>query len=74
VDTEVEERLVEIKNRIVEAFNPYLIILFGSHIYGRPDPDSDVDLLIVMESDERPAQRATRMSKLLQPRPFPLDI
>lgn len=70
----VEERLEEIKNRIVEAFNPYQIILFGSQVYGRPDPDSDVDLLIVMESDERPAQRAARVSKLLQPRPFPLDI
>jgi predicted nucleotidyltransferase len=72
--SKVEERLEEIKNRIVAAFNPYQIILFGSHVYGRPDPDSDVDLLIVMESDERPAQRAARVSKLLQPRPFPLDI
>jgi predicted nucleotidyltransferase len=72
--SKVEERLEEIKNRIIEAFNPYQIILFGSHVYGKPDPDSDVDLLIVMESDERPAQRAARVSKLLQPRPFPLDI
>jgi hypothetical protein len=33
-----------------------------------------VDLLIVMESNERPAARATRVSKLLRPRPFPMDI
>jgi predicted nucleotidyltransferase len=41
--------------RIVQEFQPERIILFGSYAYGRPDPDSDVDLLIVMESDERPA-------------------
>ncbi len=35
---------------------------------------SDVDLLIVMDSDERPAARATQISRLLRPRPFPVDI
>jgi predicted nucleotidyltransferase len=65
---------MKIKDRIIEAFNLYQIIVFGSQVYGQPDPDSDVDLLIVMESDERPAQRAAQISKLLQPRPFPLDI
>jgi predicted nucleotidyltransferase len=74
MDPKVEERLIAIKDRIIEAFNPYQIIVFGSHVYGRPDSDSDVDLLIVMESEERPAQRAAQVSKLLQPRPFPLDI
>jgi predicted nucleotidyltransferase len=74
MDPIVEERLMEIKGRIIDVFNPYQIIVFGSHVYGQPDPDSDVDLLIIMESDERPAQRAAQVSKLLQPRPFPLDI
>ncbi len=41
----------EIKNlcrQIVENFNPQKIILFGSHAYGKPNADSDVDLLVVM--------------------------
>ena len=69
-----EELLREVTKRIVEAFDPEKIILFGSHAYGTPTPDSDVDLLIIMESDERPAKRSMRVSKVLQPRPFPMDI
>lgn len=34
--------------RIAEAFHPEKIILFGSQAYGKPRPDSDVDLLVVM--------------------------
>lgn len=70
----IQDQLEEITRRIVEAFNPQRIIVFGSHAGGQPGPDSDVDLLIVMESDERPATRAMRISRLLRPRPFPLDI
>lgn len=71
---EFEERLEDIKRRIIEAFEPQRIILFGSHVYGKPTGDSDVDLLIVMESEERPIVRAARVSRLLRPRPFPMDI
>lgn len=60
--------------RITQAFDPQRIILFGSHAYGHPTPDSDVDLLVVMESSERPAVRAARVSRVLRPRPFPMDI
>ena len=74
VDPQIEERLQDVTKRIVEAFAPQRIILFGSYAYGQPNLDSDVDLLIVMESDERPAARATRVSRLLRPRPFPMDI
>jgi predicted nucleotidyltransferase len=34
--------------RIVEQFQPEKIILFGSHACGSADPDSDVDLLVIM--------------------------
>ncbi len=74
MDPQIEDRLEEVKKRIVRAFNPDRIILFGSHAHGQPTADSDVDLLIVMESDERPAMRAMRVSRLLRPRPFPMDI
>jgi predicted nucleotidyltransferase len=74
LDPHIEERLEDVTGRIVDAFAPQRIILFGSHAYGQPNSDSDVDLLVVMESDERPAARATRVSRLLRPRPFPMDI
>ncbi|MBI1879342.1 MAG: nucleotidyltransferase domain-containing protein [Chloroflexi bacterium] len=72
--SQTQDQLEEVTKRIVEELNPQRIIVFGSHAYGQPTPDSDVDLLIVMESDERPATRAMRVSKLLRPRLFPMDI
>lgn len=34
--------------RVAKQFQPEKIILFGSHAYGTPHEESDVDLLIVM--------------------------
>ena len=34
--------------------DPYKIIIFGSHAYGGPGPESDVDLLVVTEDDFLP--------------------
>jgi len=45
------KRRAFIKNvcrRIAEEFKPERIILFGSYAYGKPKPDSDIDLLVVM--------------------------
>jgi predicted nucleotidyltransferase len=69
-----EERLQEVARRIVETFNPECIILFGSCASGEPTPDSDVDLLIVMEDGEHLAERRTAVCRLFRPRPFPMDI
>lgn len=69
-----EEALDEIIRRIVRALRPHRIILFGSYARLTPSDDSDVDLLIVMDTEERPAERFLAVSRLLRPRPFPLDI
>src|SRR5688572_7825285 len=34
--------------QVAERFRPEKIILFGSHAYGKPDADSDVDILVIM--------------------------
>ncbi len=60
--------------RIVETAHPDKVILFGSYAYGKPTIDSDVDFLVVMESDERPAKRAIRIEYNLLDVPFPMDI
>jgi len=67
-------RLNEIVRRIVRGVRPEKIILFGSYAYGSPTADSDVDLLVIMETSDRPADRYLAVSRLLRPRPFPLDI
>ncbi|MDR1417937.1 MAG: nucleotidyltransferase domain-containing protein [Endomicrobium sp.] len=43
-----------ILNKIVESLkpvDPYKIILFGSHARGTAKSDSDIDLLIILDSD-----------------------
>ena len=32
--------------RVAEQFRPEKIILFGSHAYGQPNADSDVDIVV----------------------------
>ena len=44
--------------RIAEEFKPEKIILFGSQAYGKPRPDSDVDLLVLMPFEGSYFQKA----------------
>jgi len=60
--------------KIVEKFHPERVILFGSYAYGRPGPESDVDLLVIMKTHLRSRQQRLEISRALSPRPFPLDI
>jgi len=70
----VPDALPGVIQRIAQAIQPERIILFGSYVYGTPTPDSDVDLLIVMETSAPPRERYLAVSRLLRPRPFPVDI
>ena len=66
----------EIKNlcrQIVENFQPEKIILFGSHAYGKPNADSDVDLLVVMPFEGRDSQKAIEIRMKIQTT-VPLDL
>ena len=51
----------EIVRQIVAKFRPHKIIFFGSYAYGTPRPESDVDLLVVMETPLREAQQAIQI-------------
>jgi uncharacterized protein len=68
------ELLEGIIQRIVAGVKPEKIILFGSYAYGNPTPDSDLDILIIQETEAQPAERVLSISRLLRPRPFPMDI
>ena len=68
------ELLREIAQKVIRTFRPKNIILFGSYAYGKPTSDSDLDLLIVMESRDRPAERIRKVSDLFDPRPLPMDF
>ncbi|MGE0884543.1 MAG: nucleotidyltransferase domain-containing protein [Blastocatellales bacterium] len=49
--------------RIAEAYQPEKIILFGSHAYGEPTPESDVDLMIVMDYEGRPIDQILKIQR-----------
>lgn len=68
------QKIRAVVRKIVKYFNPERIILFGSYAYGKPTIDSDVDLLVVMESNERPAKRAAEVYKAIRGKTFPMDI
>lgn len=63
-----------VARRIAEQFDPDRIILFGSYAYGQPRPESDVDLLVVLETAERPRAKQLEIARALSPHPFGMDI
>jgi predicted nucleotidyltransferase len=66
--------LADITRRIVERFQPYKVVLFGSYAYGEPHIYSDVDLLVVMDSDEPMAKRIMRVAEVAKVKFLPMDI
>jgi uncharacterized protein len=70
----VAQSLATVVDRIAQELDPEKIILFGSYAYGKPTSDSDVDLLVIMESDQQGSDRSWQVARLLIPRPFPVDI
>ena len=59
--------------KIALEFHPEKIILFGSHVYGRPQWDSDVDLLIIMPFKGRPHRQAVNIRTRIEA-PMSLDL
>ena len=57
---------------VAKQFHPERIILFGSHAYGTPHADSDVDVLVVMPARNQ-LDQAVKIELACDP-PFPLDI
>lgn len=73
-DQPVSRTLPIAVRRIAKTLHPEKIILFGSYANGNPTPDSDVDLLVVMNTRASSAERSWAVSRLLIPRPFAVDI
>lgn len=53
---------------------PHKVILFGSYVWGTPDIDSDIDLVVVLEDDTLPNTFAERMQNVLKVRKCVADI
>lgn len=72
--TPVQSAIAEIVRRIAVQFQPDKIILFGSHARGDAQPDSDVDLLVVMPVEGSKRKKATEIDVALADRTVALDL
>jgi len=58
---------------IVKSYQPEKIILFGSYATGTPTSDSDVDLLVIMDTEKSTWDVSVEISLMLK-HSFPMDI
>src|SRR5437867_2808353 len=58
----MDKMLDEIVRRLVAAYQPERVYLFGSHARGDAGPDSDIDLLVLVPDDAAPDRRRSRLA------------
>jgi predicted nucleotidyltransferase len=68
------QEIQEFVDRVVRHFRPAAVILFGSHAYGQPTEDSDVDLMIIMPNQRGSGPQVATEIRLACPRAFPMDL
>lgn len=59
---------------IAKAFRPQQIVLFDSHAYGTPTPDSDVDVLVIMKKARRFWMQTSQKIHEKVTAGFPVDV
>jgi uncharacterized protein len=69
-----QDMIAEMVRRIVAGFDPEKIILFGSHARGEAGPDSDADLLVVMDLSGSKLEKAAEIDASLCGVMMPVDI
>jgi predicted nucleotidyltransferase len=70
-----EHLLKTATERLVAELHPEEIWLFGSHAWGTPSPDSDLDLMVIVsESNEPPIRRVRRALRCLRDLRIPKDV
>ncbi len=68
------KELSDISRRLIEGYDPEKIILFGSRAEGKDSEGSDIDLVIVKETDKRPLDRRIEVEALLADRAVSMDL
>ena len=67
------KKIWDLTSQIAREFNPDKIILFGSHAYGQPGNDSDVDILVVLPFKGKPVRKAIEIRNRVSAE-MPLDL
>jgi predicted nucleotidyltransferase len=60
--TQPDAALAQVVQRLVEAYQPERIYLFGSQARGQAGPHSDYDLLVIVPDDAPPERRRSRLA------------
>src|SRR5215208_565206 len=68
-----QKAIDQVVKQIVEKFKPQKIILFGSYARGDPRPESDVDLLVVIDTPLREVKQSLEIHQHLNVM-FGLDL
>jgi len=69
-----EPPIEEITRKVVAAFHPRRVILFGSRARGDAGPESDTDLFVEMETSLPPYERRVAVDRLFGLRDWPMDV
>lgn len=73
-ESEINQNIKEITQKIVKEYQPEKIILFGSYAWGKPTEASDIDLLVVKNSQRPRLDRQRELRRKLFPPLVPTDI
>jgi predicted nucleotidyltransferase len=74
VQIDTEAAIQEATRRLVEAAHPEKIILFGSYARGDFDPDSDLDLLVILPQVCNRFEETVRLQSALRGLKLPVDV
>lgn len=69
-----KRKIDDITRTIVEVSDPLKVILFGSYASGQPNDDSDLDFIVVKESEKPRHKRAFDIRRALIGKMVPVDI
>ena len=69
-----QSQIAQLIKEIAEGYTPEKIYLFGSYANGVPNFDSDIDLFIVKETDERKIHRPLKVRRMIKDYISPMDI
>jgi predicted nucleotidyltransferase len=67
------KQIQEYCKAVAREFRPERIVLFGSYAYGRPTPDSDVDLMVILPFRGNEVAKACEIRSRFDT-PFPMDL
>lgn len=71
---QLEPWLQQAMARLTNDLHPVLILLFGSCARGTATRHSDLDLLVVWPTEERPLDRIGRVLNVLADSPLPVEV